>query len=78
MEETQETCVTHQNGQNSHLKYHLQLKTKEDVEGVESGLGLQRRERQPTWKWKSKRLVNVCWPCRDNGKQRGILTNKLC
>ena len=31
--------LTRQNGQNPHLKYHLQLKTKEDIGG--SGLRLQ-------------------------------------
>ena len=38
MEETQENWVTHQTGQSPHLKYHPQLKTKEDVEGWESQL----------------------------------------
>lgn len=33
MGETQENSVTQQNGQNPHLKYQLQLKTKEDVGG---------------------------------------------
>ena len=34
------------------LKYHLQLKTKNDVGG--NGLRLQSRARQFTWKWKIK------------------------
>ena len=34
MAETQENQIAHQNGQRLHLKYHLQLKTKEDVEIV--------------------------------------------
>ena len=38
MGETQGNRVIHQNGQSPHHKYHLQLKTKEDIEG--SGLGL--------------------------------------
>ena len=54
----QENWVIHQNGQNPHLKHHLQLKTKEDVGG--SSLGLLRRGRQFTWRWKSKCLVNRC------------------
>ena len=35
MGETQENCilVSHQNGQNPHCKYHLQLKTKEEFGG---------------------------------------------
>ena len=36
MGETQKNWVTHQNGWSPHLKYYLQLKTKEDVEGGES------------------------------------------
>ena len=40
----------------SHLKYHLQWKTKEDVRG--GGLGLQRGGRYFTWIWKSKCLIN--------------------
>lgn len=40
MGETQENWVTHLNGPNPHLKYHLQLKTKENVRV--KGLGLQR------------------------------------
>lgn len=31
MAETQENQIAHQNGQRLHLKYHIQLKTKEDV-----------------------------------------------
>ena len=38
MGETKENWVTHQNGQNPHLKHRRQLETKEDVGG--SGLGL--------------------------------------
>ena len=34
MGQTQENYVTHQNGPSSHLKHHLQLKTKEDVRVV--------------------------------------------
>ena len=45
-----------QNRQSLQLKYHLQLKTKEDVGG--SGLELQREGRQYTWKWKSKCFVD--------------------
>ena len=41
-----------------HLKYYLQLKTKEDVGG--SGLRIQRGGRQFTWRWKSKYWVNKC------------------
>ena len=48
-------------GEANHLKYHLQLETKENVEG--SGLELQRGERQFTWRWKSKCLVSKCLPC---------------
>ena len=44
MGETQENWVTRQNGQSYNLKYHLQLKTKEDVGGVGSQLG------EITWK----------------------------
>ena len=33
---------THQNGQSPHLKYHLQLKTKEAIES-NNGLGVQRK-----------------------------------
>lgn len=58
MGETQENSVTQQNGQNPHLKYQLQLKTKEDVGG--SGLGHQRRGRQFTGPWRNKCLVNKC------------------
>ena len=43
MGETQENRVTRQNGRSHYLKYHLQLRTKEDVGG--SGLGLQRGAR---------------------------------
>lgn len=57
-----------------HLKYHLQLKPKGEV--GDRGLGPQ-RGRQFTWRWKSRCLVNKCvlGPCRDNGTQRGILTD---
>ena len=58
MGETQENWVTHPKGRNPHLKYHLQLKAKEDV-GVR-GLGHQRGGRQLTWRWKSKCLVDKC------------------
>ena len=47
MGETQEYGVIDQNGGISHLKYHLQLKTKEDIVGG-SDLGLQRGGRQLT------------------------------
>ena len=39
----------------THLKYALQLKTKEDVEG--RGWRLQRGRRKLTWRWKNKCLV---------------------
>ena len=58
MGETQENWATCQNGWNLHLKYHLQLKTEEDVGG--SDLGLQRGRRQFTWRWKSKCFINKC------------------
>lgn len=60
MEETQKTWVTHQNGWNLHLKYRLQLQTKEVVGG--SGLGLQKGRREFTRIWKSKHLVNRSSP----------------
>ena len=44
MGETQEKRVTCQNGQSTYLKYHPQLKIKENVGG--SGLGLQGGRRQ--------------------------------
>ena len=47
MEETQENLVICQNGQIPPLKYHPQLKTKENVGGGESQ-GLQRERRQLT------------------------------
>ena len=46
MRETQEHRVIYQKGQNPHLQYRLQLKTKEDVGG--SGLGLQKGGKQFT------------------------------
>ena len=59
-------------GPSPHLKYHLQLKTKEDVGGGGCGLGLQRGGGQFTGRWKTWCLVkNVCWTCRDSGTQRG-------
>ena len=58
MRETQEKWATHQNGPSPHLKYHLQLKTKEDVGG--GALTLQRGGRQFTRSRKSKCLVNKC------------------
>lgn len=39
-----------------HLKYNLQLKTKEGV--VSTGLGTQSGGKQYTWRWKSNYLVN--------------------
>ena len=42
---------THHSGQNPYLKYHVQLKTKEDA--GDSGLGLQGRGRQFTWRQKA-------------------------
>ena len=42
-----------------HLKFYLQLKTKED--DGSSGLGFQRRGRQFTWKQKNKCLGNKCF-----------------
>ena len=59
MGETQENWVTCQNGWNPHLKYHFQLKTKEDV-GI-SGLWPQKGGKQLTWRWKSKCFVNKCF-----------------
>ena len=47
MGETQKNQITHENGQSHHLKYHPQIKTKENVEGNESQ-GLQREARQFT------------------------------
>ena len=47
------------NGQNPHLKYCLQVKTKEDAVGRD--LGLQTGKRQYTWRWKSRCLVNKCF-----------------
>ena len=44
MGETPEYWITHQDGQSPHLKYHLQLKRKEDVEGGESQLWEVARE----------------------------------
>lgn len=44
MRETQENWETCQNGQSPHLEYHLQLKSKEDVEGGESQLWEVARE----------------------------------
>ena len=58
MGETQENRVIRQNGQNLYLKYHLQLKTKEDVGG--EGVGLPRGGRQFTWRWESKCFVSKC------------------
>ena len=46
MAETQENIVTSQSGPNSHIKYHLQQKTKRDVVG--KGLELQKGGRQFT------------------------------
>ena len=57
------------NGPNPHLKYHLQLKTKEDVGG--SGLGFIRGGGNSH----RDRKANVARPCRDSGTQRGILTD---
>ena len=60
MGETQENWAICYKGQNCHLKYHLQLKTREDV--GDSGLGLQRGRRQFIWRCKSKCLLdNFCW-----------------
>ena len=56
MGETREKTAIHQNGPSPHLKHHLQLKTKEAVEGRH--LGLQGGGRKFTWKWSSKCLVN--------------------
>lgn len=58
MWEIQGNWVTHRNGPSSHLKYHLQPKTKEAVGG--SGLGLQKGGTWFTWRWKSWCLVNKC------------------
>lgn len=45
---TPEHWVTHQNGESRHLKYHFQLKTKDDVEGGESAIGgYQEKYRKP-------------------------------
>ena len=44
MRETQGNWITQQNGWNPHLKYYLQLNTKDDAMG--SVLGLQRGIRQ--------------------------------
>ena len=54
MRETQVNCVTRQKPS---LKYHLQLKTKEDVGG--SGLGLQGGRR----KWSLCACVLSCFSC---------------
>ena len=59
MGDTQENRATRQDGGESHLKCHPQLKTKGGVRG--GGLWLQRGGRQLTWKWKIKCLVNRTW-----------------
>ena len=57
--------------QNPHFKHHLQQKTKEDVGG--SDLGFQRGGRQFTWRWKIKRLVNICLlGSAETGTQSGL------
>ena len=66
MGETQGNRVIHQNGQSPHHKYHLQLKTKEDIGGVV---------------WNFKRVednslgdtkVSVSGLCRDEGTKNGL------
>ena len=43
MGETQENWILHQNSQSPHLKYHLQLKTREDVGGNGNGTSKGRK-----------------------------------
>ena len=73
MGETQEKTATHQNGASPHLKHHLQLKTKEAVEGRR--LGLQWGGRKFTWRWSSKCLVNKCLLGLQRQWDPGILTD---
>ena len=56
-ENSQEKVSNFTNGWDPHFKYLLQLKTK-DVGS--SSLGFQRGEKQFTWRWKIKSLVNKC------------------
>ena len=65
-----ENWVTHQNGQNPHLEYHLQLKTEEDVGS--SGLELQRWGKAIHMDM-GKQMFAV--PPRNNGTQGRILTD---
>ena len=58
MGDTQENCVTCQNGQNPPLKVPSSAKDTKDVGG--SVLGLQKGGRQFTKRWKSQCLVNKC------------------
>jgi len=71
------SCVTLQNGQNTHFKHHLQLKRKQDVGN--SGLGIQEVRRLFIWRRKSKCVINKCLlgPGRNHGTQR-TLENRFC
>ena len=63
--------MTHQNNQSPHLKFHLELKTREDVEG--SDLGLQRGV--ITQKWKNMfGKETFARPYRDSETQKEILS----
>ena len=65
--------LTHQNVWSPHLKYHLQLKTKED-----DGLGLERgRVGMEMQKQRFGKSV-FAWPVRDKETQKEILINRLC
>ena len=62
--------------QNLHFKYHLQLKTEEDVGNRD--LRVQSRKRHLTWRWKSKWLTNVCWARQSCWDTQWTLSPRLC
>lgn len=67
----QEDWVTHQNGRSRHLARRLQLKTK-DVSG--SGVELNSQEDEEEQEFAEQMFALLY---RDNGTQRGVLTNTL-
>ena len=68
--------VIHQNGRNLHLKYHLQLKAKEDVGS--SGLGLSKGKKAIHMEMDKQMFARYMFagPCRDSGAERDF--NRLC
>ena len=77
MRETEENWITHQNGQNPHPQYHLQLKTEEEVEV--SSLRFEKEGRH--WNGDGKAndwQTSICWARQKPWNTQWALISRCC